>query len=84
MFGFLIVATTSSMPTSENSQGDLTPELPAGADSLADSAVIAIRCVSGFEFGNKANNFRNAWRILYEAIPRFEEEPTGVHRRASH
>ncbi|SRR6266699_2393583 len=41
---------------------------------LSVVAAIAIGLVSTFDLGTKANNFRNAHRVLRAAIMRYEEE----------
>jgi hypothetical protein len=71
----VVVATTSSVLAAAGIGKVISPPwLPGGADPLAALAAIAIGCISAFELGNKANNFRNAWRVLYAAMLRFEEE----------
>jgi hypothetical protein len=47
---------------------------PVVENPLSIVAAVAIGLVSAFELGNKANSFRNAWRVLHAAIMRFEED----------
>ena len=67
----VIVATISSILASAGVFKD-TLGIP---NPLAVVAAISIGVVSAFTFGDKANNFRRAWRHLHAAIMRFEEEP---------
>lgn len=43
---------------------------------IAFTAAFTIGIISAFNFGDKANNFRNAWREMHTAILRYEADST--------
>lgn len=67
----VVIATTSSILVSAG----IFKDYFGVANPLAIVAAIAIGLVSAFALGDKANNFRNAWRVLNAAIIRYEAEP---------
>src|SRR5690606_1826865 len=42
---------------------------------LAFTSALSVGVLSSFGFGEKANNFRNAWRMLNTAVIRYEVAP---------
>ncbi len=67
----LMLATASSILASAG----ILKDFHGIPNPLAIVAAIAIGAVSAVSLGDKANNFRNAWRLLNAAIMRFEQEP---------
>lgn len=67
----VIIATASSILVSAGIANDYL----GVPNPLAIIAAIAIGLVSAFALGDKANDFRNAWRVLNAAIIRYETEP---------
>lgn len=68
----LILAATISAVIAASPYKDYT--IYGQTISFSIIAAIAINIVAAFNLGQKANGFRNAWRILNAAIMRYEQD----------